>query len=683
MTQTAQTVTAANDRSIAPACHRITSLLRRLGGALLLIGIAHVSLARAETSRLPVATFFQNPTFSSAALSPNARFVAALVSAPDGRVQLAVLDLGSMTPKIVAGFPDADIRQFHWVNDNRLIFDVSDRETAQGDVRSGPGLYVVERDGSNSRTLVARAGSTGVTATARDPLPRNLAFFSTITGIDSEDVFVVQQQYTNRRQPDALSLLRLNTTTGRAVAINRPGASRYWLIDQNGEPRLTVTHEDNISTLYAKESAADGWRKISTFDVYDDFASFTPVAIGPDGTVYVSARAKGQDKLGIYLYDMKQNKIASEPLVSLVDYDFSGSFIRNREKILGVRYLTDAESTIWFDERMKKIQKDIDTLLPATVNRVSVGANAQTPFLLVQAFSDIQPSVFMLYDTAAGKLTTLGQAFPGIVPDQMATKDMVRYKARDGLPIPAYLTLPNNGPKKNLPMVVLVHGGPYVRGGTWNWNGEAQFLASRGYAVLEPEFRGSVGFGSKHFRAGWKQWGLAMQNDIADGTKWAIAQQIADPKRICIAGASYGGYATLMGLINDPSLFKCGINWVGVTDIDLMYSITWSDSSDEWQTYGMPRLVGDREKDAAQLKATSPLLLASRITQPLLLAYGGADRRVPIEHGTSFRDAVSRTNRNVEWVEYPNEGHGWALIKTRVDFWSRVEKFLDSNIGKP
>src|SRR5450830_808309 len=146
--------------------------------------------------------------------------------------------------------------------------------------------------------------------------------------------------------------------------------------------------------------------------------------------------------------------------------------------------------------------------------------------------------------------------------------------------IPAWLTLPHGGAGKKLPMVVLVHGGPYVRGHVWGWNANAQFLASRGYAVLEPEFRGSTGYGFDHFKAGWKQWGLAMQNDIADGTRWAIAGGVADPRRICIAGASYGGYATLMGLVNDPELYRCGIDWVGVTDIDLLFSGHWSFSSD-------------------------------------------------------------------------------------------------------
>jgi dipeptidyl aminopeptidase/acylaminoacyl peptidase len=295
----------------------------------------------------------------------------------------------------------------------------------------------------------------------------------------------------------------------------------------------------------------------------------------------------------------------------------------------------------------------------------------------------VQPRVFMLYNSATRQLSKIGASRPQIQPAQMGKQDLVTYAARDGLNIPAWLTLPH-GKDKNLPMVVLVHGGPYVRGNQWGWRPDAQFLASRGYAVLEPEYRGSTGFGEAHFKAGWKQWGLKMQDDIADGTRWAIAQGIADGKRICIAGASYGGYATLMGLVNNPELYQCGVDWAGVTDIRLMYTGHWSfqsDLPDAWKQYGMPHLVGDLEKDAEQLKATSPLEQAARITQPLLLAYGGSDMRVPLYHGKKFRDAVQKTNRQVEWVEYEEEGHGWVLQKNRYDFWTRVEKFLDRNIG--
>ncbi len=233
--------------------------------------------------------------------------------------------------------------------------------------------------------------------------------------------------------------------------------------------------------------------------------------------------------------------------------------------------------------------------------------------------------------------------------------------------------------------MVLVHGGPYVRGASWGWRAPAQFLASRGYAVLEPEFRGSTGFGSKHFQAGWKQWGLKMQDDLADGARWAAAQGIADPKRVCIGGGSYGGYAALMGMVNDAAVYQCAFESYGVSDIKLLYTGDWSfksDLTDDWRDYGMPVLIGDLEKDAAQLSATSPLVQAARITKPLLLAYGSADRRVPLYHGKKFYDAVKQTNKDVEWIVYEDEGHGFVLPKNRVDYWARVEKLLNRTIGK-
>lgn len=248
--------------------------------------------------------------------------------------------------------------------------------------------------------------------------------------------------------------------------------------------------------------------------------------------------------------------------------------------------------------------------------------------------------------------------------------------------IPALLTLPRGVDAKKLPLVVLAHGGPYVRGVDWEWNRERQFIASRGYAVLEPDFRGSEGHGWKLFSGGFKQWGLAMQDDLADGVAELVKRGIVDKDKVCIAGASYGGYAVVMGLIRHPEVYRCGVSWVGVTDIDLMYSVGWSDTADsDWARYGMPKRVGDPEKDRAQLDATSALRQAGRLKLPLLMAYGLEDVRVPYEHGRRLRDALKPHNPNVEYLEYGGEGHGWRLPPTNIDFWTRVEKFLARHIG--
>jgi len=323
--------------------------------------------------------------------------------------------------------------------------------------------------------------------------------------------------------------------------------------------------------------------------------------------------------------------------------------------------------------------------MPGLVNNIECKRCLQTRQVLVASYSDRVPTVYSLFDRETGKLANVARSRPWVDPKQMGTRDTARFAARDGLLIPVTVTRPPGATEGDAPRpaVVLIHGGPFVRGVTWGWSEQAQFLASRGYVVLEPEFRGSTGYGAKHFRAGFKQWGLAMQDDIADTAKWAVDQKIVDPKRVCLMGASYGGYATLMGLIRHPDQFRCGVNWVGVTDIDLMYSITWSDSSDVYKKYGMPVLVADRVADAEQIKATSPVRQAARLKQPLLMAYGGQDKRVPIEHGLKMREALRATNPKVEWVAYRTEGHGWSLFETEVDFWTRVERFLDVNLKSP
>jgi dipeptidyl aminopeptidase/acylaminoacyl peptidase len=263
----------------------------------------------------------------------------------------------------------------------------------------------------------------------------------------------------------------------------------------------------------------------------------------------------------------------------------------------------------------------------------------------------------------------------------MGKRDFLHYAARDGLQIPVYVTLPPDKAAGPRPAIVLVHGGPYVRGGSWEWDAEAQFLASRGYVVLQPEFRGSTGFGGAHFRAGWQQWGRAMQDDLVDAAAWAVKQGWADPKRIGIMGASYGGYATLMGLARNPDVFRAGVEWAGVSDIKLMFTDVESDASQDALRYDMKTLIGDPLKDPSAFDDVSPLAQAARIRRPLLMAHGARDRRVPVVHASKMHDAVKKLNANVEYVVYPEEGHGWRQEEDSIDFWKRVDAFLDKNLA--
>jgi dipeptidyl aminopeptidase/acylaminoacyl peptidase len=650
--------------------------------ALTLLVVVLAPVHAASAALPPVEDFFGNPAFSGALLSPDAKYLAVRTSNAEGRDMLAVVTLETMSLKVVGNFTDTDIGQFAWVNNQRLVFTATDRQVGQGDVEFAPGLYGVNRDGSDFRQLAERRNHRP-NSQKRAMLPWHTYLLGQRGAQTGDSIYVASPNF-NRREVSDVDLLRLDTVTGRSVRVSRPPRARAFMLDQNGEPRIAFAIEDGKAQIWYLDPNGGEWRKLEQYALYNGQDGYMPLGFGPDGTLYVRARIDN-DKAALYRLDLATGKIDPQPVLRATDYDFSGQLITSSDKLLGVRLKLDANSTEWFDPAMKALQARVDTKLPSTINQISVAPRAQSPWVLVQSYSDVQPRLTTLFNTESGALKMVGDSHGKIDPARMGRQQLLHFTARDGRTIPVWLTLPHDGDGKNLPMVVLVHSGPFNRGTSWGWNANSQFLASRGYAVLEPEYRGSTGFGFAHFQAGWKQWGLAMQDDVADATRWAIGKGVADARRVCIAGAGYGGYATLMGLVNDPGLYRCGVDWLGMTDIDLLFSGHWSfaaDVDENWKEYGMPALIGDPKTDHARFQATSPLAQAARITQPLLLAYGGADRQVPPYHGKKFYAAVKVSNPNVEYVQYDEEGHGWALPKNRYDFWTRVERFLDRQIGE-
>ncbi|SFU97696.1 alpha/beta hydrolase family protein [Pseudoduganella namucuonensis] len=661
-------------------------LARPLARLLALSALSLLLAAPARAEPPPASAFFNNARYSAAKLSPSGRHLAMRARGQLGRDALLVVTLADKSAKMVAQFSNIDIDDFEWVNDNRLVYDTRDSRSAPGDWTHAPGLFAVNRDGGGFLQLVDRGydrpAETG-THIRTAMMPWNTYLLGQEGAQDSDSVYVYQPE---RRAGErrGIALFKLNTLTARAQGVPRPANMQRVVLDAQGEPRVATSSAGGTAAVHYRDPDSGAWRKLRDFPAYGDApGAFSPVGLGTDGMLYVSTSA-GTDRAVVRTYDVATNTLGDKPLIELGEYDFSGRLVTGGGRILGVRLLTDARSTHWWNADMRALQEKVDSLLPGTVNQISVARRPETPAVLITSWSDRQPPVYVLYDRESGALTKLGEAHPEIKPDAMGERELIHYTARDGMRIPAWLTLPPGGAGKKLPLVVLVHGGPYMRGGEWKWDADSQFLATRGYAVLEPEFRGGTGFGTRHFRAGWKQWGLAMQDDLADGARAMVARGVADGGRICIAGASYGGYAALMGLVKDPDLFKCAVNWVGVTDINLLYTGTWqieSDLPEAWKQYGMPQLIGDPVADAAQFKATSPLEQAARVRQPVLMAYGNQDARVPLAHGQRFHDAVKAHNAQAELVVYDGEGHGWTLEKNRVDFWTRVEKFLGRHIG--
>jgi dipeptidyl aminopeptidase/acylaminoacyl peptidase len=459
-----------------------------------------------------------------------------------------------------------------------------------------------------------------------------------------------------------------------AVLGNQPPYITEWMADQDGMPRVGMSLYDGVLKIHDLDRASKQWRLLDEKNEFDPSA-IRPLLIDFQDHLF-AATGESVDRI-----DLNDPQHTRKPFLLVRGFDFEGQWEVDHKarKVLGVHFLTDAHGSRWTEPQMQAAQKSVDAALPGTINTITCGECLSSRFLLVRSDSDRQPARYFLYDTQTQTVVAgFGETRPWIDAMQMGRRTFVRYPARDGLQIPAYLTLPPGRAKdERVPLIVLVHGGPWMRGASWEWDAEAQFLATRGYAVIQPEFRGGTGFGFAHFRAGWHQWGLAMQDDLADAARWAVDQGYADPARIAIGGASYGGYATLMGLIKNPEIFRCGFEYGGVTDIRLMYSISWSDASNEAKKYGYPVLIADPEKDAAQIEETSPLKNAARLTQPLLMAHGAEDVRVPIAHATRFHDAVTKTNKNVEWLVYTDQGHWYGPESHRFDYWRHVEGLLE------
>jgi len=409
----------------------------------LLLGLATAAMAAPP----PIADFFDNATFSHALLSPDARFLALRVTRSDKRYTLAVMDLATREIKSVAGVVDADIDDFAWVNNKRLVFDLTDSASGVGEHDRAPGLFAVNRDGSDLRALVERTSREGVfggSATTIKPKTLKWNHFLMLQKgkQDSDFVYLFSPNFATNDAAEVTDLRRLNTVTSDVQTVPRPDHTRRWMLDHQGEPRIAIADFKNVTTVHYREPASGQWRALTSYNPYNsDGQAFDPLAFGPDGTLYATAYGNG-DTLALHTLNLATGKLSAEPVVRSAGYDFSGALITSADKLLGLRVTTDARSTVWFDARMKKVQQAVDTELPATINLISVAARPETPWVLVDSYSDTLPHTLMLFNTETGAFSKVGASHPKIQAAQMGTQELLRYKARDGREIPAWLTLP-------------------------------------------------------------------------------------------------------------------------------------------------------------------------------------------------------------------------------------------------
>ncbi len=650
---------------------------------------ASVSPSGPTDATIPARAFYARPGLESVSLSPSGRWLAILSAGAGDRTGLAIFDIhrGSILGnRMAAIFSNADLRSVHWVNDDRLVFDLLDRQSGGGDQRVAPGLFSVRRDGSELRELISapRPFISGDRRVGVEPLSARHVLLHIPAG-GGDEVIVGEMRSDGTGEPAGVNAKRLNVVTGRAVSLSEgvPDHAFVWMFDPSGRSRLVVTRFQGRTAVHWRAPDSEEWRRL--LDSAVDELPWSPRFIDSGGQLFVTTIDPKTRSQVLKRYDFAAGRPSADVLVSTPGFDLRGSIVSETTgaRALGVRVVTDAETTVWFDQRLAALQEEADQRLPGLVNRLSC-RRCESPDMTVAvtSWSDRDPGQHWLYTAADGQWRKVGNARSEIDPQRMGRTDFHRFRARDGLEIPLWVTTPAASVAGPRPAVLLVHGGPWVRGRSWNWSADAQFLASRGYVVIEPEFRGSTGYGPALYRAGWREWGRKMQDDLMDAVSWTVDQGLVDPKRVCIAGASYGGYATLMGAARDADRFRCAAAWVAVADPRLMFK--WSHTSDVWEEgrkYDLPRLIGETVADAAMLESVSPVLLAERMTTPLMLAYGGADRRVPIEHGQQMLKALKAAGHPPEvWTVYDDEGHGWLKLENRVDFAHRLEGFLAKHL---
>ncbi|MEP6739618.1 MAG: alpha/beta fold hydrolase, partial [Caldimonas sp.] len=595
----------------------------------LAVSSAYPQAASAPPSGLtPLVDYLKPPLFASPTISPSGRYLA--VSTPiNGRRNLAVVDMDTRKGTSLTNFRDFDVIDVRWVGNDRIVFSLGQANSPTGPGQfDGGGFFVISRDGGESRKL---APTIRELRASRNFVLRSMELIHRIPG-STDEVLVAA----NLRSEDAEDVYRLNLVTGRTTVVSsdRPSRTSDWVLDNNLVPRVVTSWiKDTLIYVTYYRSAADApWREIARTDRSTGRRFDVDSFLSDNKTLLVSSN-EGRDTAAIFKFD-PETKQYGELLAQHPRYDMDGVITEpDTDRLIGYFVNAEKPQTVWVDEKEAKTQATVDGALKGTRNVFRRFPNSTR--LLVTAYSDVEPARYYLLDEEKRTLEELFASRPWLGKAQLVEMRPFTLKTRDGLEIPSYYFLPKNyKPGDKLPTVVHIHGGPHARADSWASGfgySEAQILASRGYAVVLPNFRITPGFGAKIFRAGFGTVGRQMSEDHEDAVKWAIDQGFADPKRICISGASYGGYAVLRALAKTPELFKCGIAGLPISDFELWLSSPAGDVS--YNAAGLEfwnQLLGNsQDKNAG--RDNSPVHMAARIKAPVLMYEGSDDIRTPVE----------------------------------------------------
>jgi len=598
---------------------------------------------------ISVEDFMKNPGNFGYELSPDGNYIT-FSSAWENRANVFVKKMNDDSePVRVSNSKDRDVAGFYW-KDNNLLY-VKDKG---GDENFH--IYSTTFNGSEEKDLT--------------PYPNvTVGILSGLQGVKDEILIMM-----NKEDATVFDVYKLNVKTGETTHVAKnPGNITSWLADRNGNVRIAVASDGVEGTILYRDSEKDEFKPFIEMEAGDEVM---PLAFSKDNQYIYATSNKGRDKVEVVKYDLKGNE---EVIMSNDQVDVSGVlYSAEHDKLLYGAYITDKPHYQFFDENFEKLFRKIQSKLNVHESELGINDyNKEMTKFIVSVSSDTVYGKYYYYDSTTDELTELATLSPWLNPNELAEMHPISYKSRDGLTINGYLTLPKNKEAKDLPLIVNPHGGPWARD-MWGFNPEVQLLANRGYAVLQVNFRSSTGYGKEFLQAGNKQWGLKIQDDITDGVQWAIDQGIADPDRIGIYGASFGGYATLAGITYTPDLYAAAVDYVGVSNIFTLLNTI----PPYWETMRnmFYERVGHPEKDKELLTAVSPVFHADKIKTPLFVAQGANDPRVNKAESDQIVEALRARGVDVEYMLKDNEGHGFANEENRIEFYNAMVRFFDSHL---
>lgn len=636
----------------------------RLRLLLLSVVLGAVSQAATPPPQLPLRDFFSDPTVSHYRISPDGRNLAFLAEM-EGRIGLALMDLTTgKTEKLVR--TEENLDTFIWKGNEHLLFvaDVGGNEAAAVqsiNLRTRRITRLLESYGENN--YLRQSGNYGYVLSYWPANPRKIIVFGS-------------------REASSFSpgYYAVDITTGRRSTLDAYIQEKDAILDQvlDNEGRIRVRVRHTPEKVLVEARLGEEKRFSPLFEQPSDLllSGLPEAVILADNRTLLFVDYTKHDRGTLVSWDLQTGRPGEEIFTPPAGEITRLLLPRDRSRLLGVAYEADKAAFHWIDPELRALQASLDQSFPGQTNTL-VDWSDDRKKIVVATSSDREPGIYLLLDRTRAKpmLMSLGSSRPNLETKHLSGMEVVRFNARDGLEIVAHLTRPlgRTGPG---PMVVIPHGGPYGIRDSWGFDPEVQFLANRGYTVLQVNYRGSGGYGRSFLEAGRLEWGKKMQDDLTDAVRWSIAQGIADPGRVAIYGASYGGYAAMAGVAFTPELYRCAVNYIGAVDLTFLGRRDLDPTSVMVQTFHARWVHPDME----ELRRRSPVNHVASIRVPTLHAYGENDPRVEIRHWRRLKAELDKHGKPYQYLREEDEGHGFSNADARIRFYAALEAFLAQHL---